>query len=150
MNKIEKNSFWGSIKGNIISCVAFFTVVIIAVTATINSVMMRNVLITDGHNTLTQEAENTGELINEWLVRQAYIVDTMKSGRSFSCGSFFSGSGSQHKRLVEGCGGDGRPDLYGTLHGFCDRADDSFHSGTFYIGRRTGGNPCRYHYRQSD
>ena len=80
MNKIEKNSFWGSIKGNIISCVAFFTVVIIAVTATINSVMMRNVLITDGHNTLTQEAENTGELINEWLVRQAYIVDTMKSG----------------------------------------------------------------------
>lgn len=80
MDKAEKSSFWGSIKGNIISCVALFTVVIIVVTATLNSVVMRNVLITDGHNTLTAEAENTGELIDEWLVRQAYIVGTMKSG----------------------------------------------------------------------
>lgn len=80
MNKAEKNSFWGSIKGNIISCVALCTVVIIAVTATLNSVVMRNVLITNGHNTLTQEAESAGDLINEWLIRQAYIVDTMKSG----------------------------------------------------------------------
>lgn len=80
MDKAEKSSFWGSIKGNIISYVALFTVVIIAVTATLNSVMMRNVLITDGHRTLTAEAENTGELIDEWLVRQAYIVGTMKSG----------------------------------------------------------------------
>lgn len=78
--KAENNRFWGSIKGNIISYVALCTVVIIAVTATLNSVVMRNVLITNGHNTLTEEAENTSELINEWLVRQAYIVDTMKSG----------------------------------------------------------------------
>ncbi len=80
MSKVEKNNFWGSIKGNIISYVALCTVIIIAVTATLNSIVMRNVLITNGHNTLTEEAENTGELIDEWLVRQAYIVDTMKSG----------------------------------------------------------------------
>ena len=80
MSKAEKSSFWGSIKGNIISYVALCTVVIIAVTATLNSVVMRNVLITDGHNTLMREAENTSELIDEWLVRQAYIVGTMKSG----------------------------------------------------------------------
>ena len=80
MRKAEKNGFWGSIKGNIISYVALCTVVIIAVTATLNSVVMRNVLITNGHNTLMEEAENIGELINEWLIRQTYIVDTMKSG----------------------------------------------------------------------
>lgn len=80
MNKAERNSFWGSIKGNIISYVALCTAVIIVVTATLNSVVMRNVLITNGHNTLTEEAENTSQLINEWLVRQASIVDTMKSG----------------------------------------------------------------------
>lgn len=80
MNKTDKNGFGGSIKGNIISYVALCTVVIIVVTATINSVVMRNVLITDGHGTLMREAEDTGELIDQWLVRQAYIVDTMKCG----------------------------------------------------------------------
>lgn len=80
MSKTEKNRFWGSIKGNIISYVALCTVVIIAVTATLNSVVMRNVLITNGYNALMGEAENASELIDEWLVRQAAIVDTMKSG----------------------------------------------------------------------
>lgn len=80
MSKTEKNRFWGSIKGNIISYVALCTVVIIAVTATLNSVVMRNVLITNGYNTLMGEAENASELIDEWLVRQASIVGTMKSG----------------------------------------------------------------------
>lgn len=80
MEKEQKNGFLGSIKGNIISYVALCTVIIIAVTATLNSVMMRNVLIANGRSTLTEEAQNTGEMINEWLIRQAYIVDTMKSG----------------------------------------------------------------------
>lgn len=80
MNKAEKSGFWGSIKGNIISYVALCTAVIIGVTATLNSFVMRNVLIANGHNTLTEEAENTSELIDGWLVRQAYIVHTMKSG----------------------------------------------------------------------
>lgn len=80
MEKAQKSGFLGSIKGNITTFVALCTVIIIAVTATMNSVMMRNVLIANGRNTLTEEAQNTGEMINEWLIRQAYIVDTMKSG----------------------------------------------------------------------
>lgn len=78
-NIAKKNSFFGSIKGSIISYVALCTVIIIAVTATLNSIVMRNVLITNGQSTLIEEAENTSELIDEWLVRQAYIVDTMKN-----------------------------------------------------------------------
>lgn len=80
MSETEKNNFWGSIKGNIISYVAICTAGIIVVTATLNSLVMRNVLVTNGHNMLMKEAENAGELMNEWLVRQADIVDTMKSG----------------------------------------------------------------------
>lgn len=76
---VPKNRFLGSIKGSIISYVALCTVIIIAVTATLNSVVMRNALIISGHSTLTEEAESTGELIDGWLVRQAYIVNTMKN-----------------------------------------------------------------------
>lgn len=75
----KKNGFLGSIKGNIISYVALCIVIIIAVTATLNSIVLRNVLITNGHNTLLEEAGNTSELIDEWLIRQAYIVETMES-----------------------------------------------------------------------
>lgn len=74
-----KNSFLGSIKGNITSYVALCTVIIIAVTATLNSIVMRNVLINNGRVALTEKAENTGELIDEWLIRQGYIVNTMKN-----------------------------------------------------------------------
>lgn len=70
MSETEKNNFWGSIKGNIISYVAICTAGIIVVTATLNSLVMRNVLVTNGHNMLMKEAENAGELMNEWLVRQ--------------------------------------------------------------------------------
>jgi len=76
---MRKGNFFGSIKGNIISYVALCIVIIIAATATLNSIVLRNVLRTDGYNTLTEEAESTGELVNEWLTRQAYIVDTMES-----------------------------------------------------------------------
>lgn len=74
-----KNSFLGSIKGNIISYVALCTVIIILVTSTLNSIVMRNVLLTNGQAALTEKAENTGDLIDEWLIRQAYIVNTMKN-----------------------------------------------------------------------
>lgn len=75
----KKSGFWGSIRGNIILYAVLCTVVIIAVTATLNSVMMRKILITDGHNALMEEAENTGQLIDGWLIRQASIVSTMKN-----------------------------------------------------------------------
>lgn len=75
----QKNRFLGSIKGNIISYVALCTVIIIMVTATLNSIVLRNVLATDGRMALTEKAESTGALIDEWLVREAYIVNTMKN-----------------------------------------------------------------------
>lgn len=78
-DSVKKNRFLGSIKGKIILYVALCTVIIIAVTATLNSVVLRNVLKTNGHNTLTEEAEYNSELINEWLKRQADIVNTMKN-----------------------------------------------------------------------
>lgn len=87
MSKAKRNSFWGSIKGNIISYVTLCTMIIIVVTAVLNSVVMRNILITNGHSMLVREAENTGK-------------------------PFFSGFGSQHKGLVEGCDRNGRFDLY--------------------------------------
>ncbi len=79
MDSSKRNRFLGSIKGNIISYVALCTVIIIAVTATLNSIVFRNVLMTNGHNTLREEAEYNSELIDEWLERQADIVITMKS-----------------------------------------------------------------------
>lgn len=75
----QKNRFLGSIKGNIISYVALCTVIIIMVTATLNSIVMRNVLLDDGRTALTEKAENTGALIDQWLIREAYIVNTMKN-----------------------------------------------------------------------
>ena len=74
-----KNRFWGSIRGNIISYVALCTVIIIAVTATLNSAVLREALITGGHNTLQEEAEYNSELIDEWLQMQSAVVNTMKS-----------------------------------------------------------------------
>lgn len=75
----EKKIFLGSIKGKIILYVAICTIVIILVTAAINSVVMRNVVTTSGHNTLKEEADYNSKLIDDWLTRQSDIVDTMKS-----------------------------------------------------------------------
>lgn len=71
--------FLGSIRGKIIFYVALCTAIIIVVTATLNSIVMRNVLLANGRTALTEKAENTGEQIDEWLIRQAYIVNTMKN-----------------------------------------------------------------------
>ncbi len=78
-NTVKRNRFLGSIKGNIILYVALCTIIIIGVTAVLNSIMMRNILIMNGYSTLTEEAEYNSEMINEWLIRQASIVDTMES-----------------------------------------------------------------------
>ena len=66
--KVEKQSIWGSIKGRIILYVAV-----------INSVVLNDALKTSEHNVLVAEAEGTGDVIDEWLVRQADIVQAMKS-----------------------------------------------------------------------
>lgn len=77
--KTEKQSFLGSIKGKIILYVALSTIVIIAVTAVINGIVLYDALKTSEHNVLTSEAESTGDVIDEWLIGQANIVETMKN-----------------------------------------------------------------------
>lgn len=77
--KREKQSFLGSIKGRIILCVALCTILIIAVTAVVNSIVLNDALKTSEHSVLIAEAEGTSDIIDEWLVGQANIVQTMKS-----------------------------------------------------------------------
>ncbi|MDE6063423.1 MAG: hypothetical protein K2G20_02400, partial [Lachnospiraceae bacterium] len=77
--KREKQSFGGSIKGNIILYVAISTILIIVVTAVINSIVLNEALKTSEYSLLAAEAESTGDIIDEWLVGQANIVMTMKN-----------------------------------------------------------------------
>ena len=77
--KKDRQVFFGSIKGRIILFVACSIILIITVTAAINGVVLRRALIASEHNVLITEAESTGNIIDEWLVRQAGIVETMKS-----------------------------------------------------------------------
>lgn len=69
----------GSIKGRIILYVALCTIVIIAVTAALSSIVLKSALQTSEHNVLIAEAQGTGDTIDQWLIRQADIVETMKS-----------------------------------------------------------------------
>ena len=79
----EKNSkiqnLKGSIKGKIILYAALCTMVVIVVTAIINSIVLKDALRTSEYNILITEAESTSEIIDEWLVTQASIIETMKS-----------------------------------------------------------------------
>ena len=75
----KTQSIKGSIKGKIILYAALCTVVVIAVTAIINSLVLRDALKTSEYNILITEAESTSEIIDEWLVTQASIIETMKS-----------------------------------------------------------------------
>lgn len=80
MEKQEgKQSFLGTIKGRIILYVAVSTIVMIAVTALINSIVLNDALKTSEHSTLTAKAEGTCDIIDEWLMRQADIVETAKN-----------------------------------------------------------------------
>ncbi len=75
----EKQSFWGSIKGSIIIYVVLSIILIIVVTAAINSIVLNTALKTSEHSILSTEAESTSDIIDEWLVGQANIVETMKN-----------------------------------------------------------------------
>lgn len=77
--KSEKWSFWGSIKGRIILYAALSTILIIVVTAVINSIVLNDALRTSEHNVLTAEAESTSDIIDEWLIGQANVIETIKS-----------------------------------------------------------------------
>ena len=73
-----KKSFTGTIKGRIILYVTWCMVVIIAVTAVINSIVLKEALKLSEHNLLLAEAEGTSDVIDEWLLKQASIIETMK------------------------------------------------------------------------
>ena len=75
----EKRSFWGSIKGRIILYVTLSIILIIVVTAVVNSIVLNDALKTSEHSVLSAEAESTSDIIDEWLVGQGNIVETMKS-----------------------------------------------------------------------
>lgn len=77
--KREKQSFGGSIKGSIILYAAISTILIIAVTAVINSIVLNAALKASEYSLLAAEAESTGDIIDEWLVGQANIIETMKN-----------------------------------------------------------------------
>ena len=44
-----------------------------------NSIVLNTALKTSEHSVLSAKAEGTGQIIDEWLVGQANIVETMKS-----------------------------------------------------------------------
>ena len=69
----------GTIKGRIILFASLSIILIIAVTAGINSVVLKDALKTSEHNVLMAEAESTSDIIDEWLTGQANIVETMKN-----------------------------------------------------------------------
>lgn len=71
--------FFGSIKGRIILCVAVCVVVIIAITATINSIVLQKALKTSEKDILLAEVEGNTKIIDEWLVRQGDIVNSLKN-----------------------------------------------------------------------
>ena len=71
--------FLNSIKGRIIMYVMLCTVVIIAVTACINTVVLRDALKTSEQELLMTEAESNSDVIDEWLIRQGDIVKTMQN-----------------------------------------------------------------------
>ncbi len=74
-----KISFFGSIRGRVITYVTISILLVIAVTAVVNSVVLNDALKTSEYNVLIAEAEGTSDTIDEWLTGQANIVETMKS-----------------------------------------------------------------------
>lgn len=75
----DKQTFFGSIKGRIILCVTLCIVIIISTTAIINSVVLKDSLEASAHEKLAAESERTGAVIDEWLIRQGDIVETLKT-----------------------------------------------------------------------
>lgn len=71
--------FFSSIKGRIILCVAICMVVLIAITATINSIVLQKALKTSEKDILLAEVEGNSKIIDEWLIGQADIVNTLKN-----------------------------------------------------------------------
>lgn len=79
MEKDGRQHFGGTIKGRIILYVAGSTILIIAITALINSMVFNAALKSSEHSVLIAEAEGTADIIDDWLTGQADIVEVMKN-----------------------------------------------------------------------
>lgn len=54
-------------------------VVMIAITALINSIVLNSALKTSEHSALAAKAERTSDVIDDWLMGQADMVETIKN-----------------------------------------------------------------------
>lgn len=75
----KKQNFGSTIKGRIIIYVVISTIVMIAITALINSVVLNSALKTSEHSVLVAKAEGTSDIIDDWLMGQADMVETIKN-----------------------------------------------------------------------
>lgn len=71
--------FFNSIKGRIILCVAVCMVVLIAITATINSLVLQKALKTSEKDILLANVEGNSNIIDEWLIGQGDTVIGLKN-----------------------------------------------------------------------
>lgn len=79
MKKVRKQHLGSTIKGKITIYVAISMVVMIAITALINSIVLNSALKTSEHSALAAKAEGTSDIIDDWLMGQADMVETIKN-----------------------------------------------------------------------
>lgn len=79
MKKDRRQYFNSTIKGKIILCAAVSTIVMIGITALINSMTLNSALKSSEHSVLIAKADGTVDIIDDWLKGQADIVETMKN-----------------------------------------------------------------------
>lgn len=79
MKKVRKQHFGSTIKGKITIYAAISMVVMIAITALINSILLNSALKTSEHSVLAAKAEGTSDIIDDWLIGQADMVETIKN-----------------------------------------------------------------------
>lgn len=79
MEKNSGQSFSGTIKGRIILYVVISTIIIIGITALVNSMVLNKALKSSEHSVLAAKAEGTADIIDDWLEGQADVVETMKN-----------------------------------------------------------------------
>ena len=71
-------SFFDSIKGRIITFVVVCMVIIISITATINSIVLQKALKASEKDILVAEVESNSDVIDQWLLGQGNTVEALK------------------------------------------------------------------------
>lgn len=79
MKKVRKQHFRSTIKGKITIYAAISMVVMIAITALINRIVLNLALKTSERSALVAKAEGTSDVIDDWLIGQADMVETIKN-----------------------------------------------------------------------